>query len=228
MCGAWNAFYVTLGHAGPVATAPVMGFCSRQRSCSSARSKCPTIPSVPCGWPDFEAQPRIEFIDQRQIHGHAFDILEEASLSCGVTSPSQAGSRKASWNGRRTRFPFLALREAVVNAICHRDYSIPGGAIHIAVYDDRLEIISTGLLPPGITVADLKRDHPSRPRNPLIAEPFYLRSLIETVGPRHAKNRDAGAGTAATRTPSSEKRPARSPCDSQQPATIRRLQCGLI
>ena len=45
-----------------------------------------------------------------------------------------------------------------------------------------LEIISTGLLPPGITVADLKRDHPSRPRNPLIAEPFYLRSLIEKWG----------------------------------------------
>ena len=38
------------------------------------------------------------------------------------------------------RFPPLALREALVNALCHRDYSIPGGAVNVAVYDDRLEI----------------------------------------------------------------------------------------
>ena len=50
------------------------------------------------------------------------------------------------------------------------------------MYDDRLEIISTGLLPPGITVADLKRDHASHLRNPLIAEPFYRRALIEKWG----------------------------------------------
>src|SRR5438309_915809 len=48
--------------------------------------------------------------------------------------------------------------------------------------DDRLEIISSGLLPVGITVADLKRSHVSRPRNPLIAEVFYRRGLIERWG----------------------------------------------
>ena len=37
----------------------------------------------------------------------------------------------------------------VVNAICHRDYTIAGGAVHVAMYDDRLEIISSGLLPGG-------------------------------------------------------------------------------
>jgi ATP-dependent DNA helicase RecG len=50
------------------------------------------------------------------------------------------------------------------------------------MYDDRLEIISTGLLPPGITVAELKREHASHLRNPLIAEPFYRRALIEKWG----------------------------------------------
>lgn len=52
----------------------------------------------------------------------------------------------------------------------------------LAIYDDRLEIISSGLLPPGITIADLKRSHVSRPRNPLIAEVFYRRGLSEQWG----------------------------------------------
>jgi hypothetical protein len=50
----------------------------------------------------------------------------------------------------------------MVNALCHRDYAIAGGAVFVAIYDDRLEVISLGLLPPGVTVADLKRDHASQ------------------------------------------------------------------
>lgn len=79
-------------------------------------------------------------------------------------------------------YPPLALREALVNALCHRDYVIPGGAVNVLIFDDRLEVISAGLLPAGITVADLKRDHLSRPRNPLIAEVFFRRGLIERWG----------------------------------------------
>jgi ATP-dependent DNA helicase RecG len=76
----------------------------------------------------------------------------------------------------------MALREALVNAFCHRDYSILGGAIYVAVYDDRLEIISMGTLPPGITVDQLKRPHASVLRNPAIAEVFFRRGLIEKWG----------------------------------------------
>lgn len=79
-------------------------------------------------------------------------------------------------------YPVPALREALVNALCHRDYSIRGGAVHVAIYDDRLEVISSGTLPPGVTVGELKRDHVSRPRNPLITEVFYRRGLIEQWG----------------------------------------------
>lgn len=76
----------------------------------------------------------------------------------------------------------MALREALVNAFCHRDYSIEGGAVSLAIFDDRLEIWSDGTLPFGLKVEDLKRDHLSRPRNPLIAEAFYRRGLIERWG----------------------------------------------
>ncbi len=79
-------------------------------------------------------------------------------------------------------YPPLALREALVNAICHRDYTFAGGAIFVGIFDDRLEVTSLGLLPAGITVADLKRDHASRLRNSLIAGVFYRRGLIEQWG----------------------------------------------
>jgi ATP-dependent DNA helicase RecG len=74
------------------------------------------------------------------------------------------------------------LHEALVNALIHRDYSIYGGAVSVAVYDDRLEIISSGTLPFGLTPEELKRDHESRPRNPLLADVFYRRGLIERWG----------------------------------------------
>src|SRR5208282_1321281 len=65
---------------------------------------------------------------------------------------------------------------------CHRDYSISGGSVSVAIYDDRLEIASTGILPFDLTPADLKRPHPSRPWNPLVAQVFYRRGLIESWG----------------------------------------------
>ena len=43
-------------------------------------------------------------------------------------------------------YPPLATREALANSICHRDYTTPGGAVAIAMYDDHLEIINPGIL----------------------------------------------------------------------------------
>ncbi len=143
----------------------------------------PDYPQCALRMARFRGTTKSEFIDQRQIHGHAFDILAEASLFLERHVPVAGWMEPGKWERQeRAQYPFAALREAVVNAICHRDYSQAGGAVHVAMYDDRLEIISTGLLPPGITVADLKRDHASHLRNPLIAEPFYRRALIEKWG----------------------------------------------
>jgi ATP-dependent DNA helicase RecG len=87
-------------------------------------------------------------------------------------------------------YPVLALREAIANAICHRDYSIAGGAVSIALFDDRLEISSTGVLPFDLKPVDLFRPHASRPWNPLIAQVFYRRGIIETWGRGTIKMRD--------------------------------------
>jgi len=76
----------------------------------------------------------------------------------------------------------LATREAIANALCHRDYAIGGGSIGLAVYDDRLEVTSTGPLHFGLTPVDLFGPHESRPWNPLIARTFYRRGIIEEWG----------------------------------------------
>ena len=147
------------------------------------RRQMPDYPQCALRMARFRGTTKNEFIDQRQIFGHAFQILEEASLFLERHVPVAGWFEEGKWERQeKPQYPFIALREAVVNAICHRDYTIVGGAVHVAMYDDRLEIVSSGLLPPGITVADLKRDHASHLRNPLIAEPFYRRALIEKWG----------------------------------------------
>jgi len=79
-------------------------------------------------------------------------------------------------------YPPLALREAIANAICHRDYATGGSSIGVAMYDDRLEVTSSGTLHFGFTPQALFEPHESRPWNPLIASVFYRRGIIETWG----------------------------------------------
>ncbi|MGH8508632.1 MAG: ATP-binding protein, partial [Gammaproteobacteria bacterium] len=79
-------------------------------------------------------------------------------------------------------YPPLAFREALANAICHRDYATGGSSIGVAMYDDRLEVTSSGTLHFGFTPQALFEPHESRPWNPLIASVFYRRGIIETWG----------------------------------------------
>ena len=84
--------------------------------------------------------------------------------------------RKDVWD-----YPLPALREAVINALIHRDYLEPGD-VQIKIYDDRIWFWNPGKLPEGLTVDMLKRDHPSIPRNRLLATVFYFAGLIEKWG----------------------------------------------
>jgi len=78
-------------------------------------------------------------------------------------------------------WPLLAIREAVANAIAHRDYTIASD-IDVAVFDDRVEIWSPGRLPEGITLKDLSGKHRSVLRNPAIAEMLYFTKYVEKWG----------------------------------------------
>jgi ATP-dependent DNA helicase RecG len=74
------------------------------------------------------------------------------------------------------------MREALANAICHRDYTVAGASVSVAMYDDRLEIVNPGALRFGFTPEALYQPHESRPCNPLIANVFYRAGIIERWG----------------------------------------------
>ena len=85
---------------------------------------------------------------------------------------------------REDRFPVPldALREILLNAVMHRDYSHYSGYVAIVVFDDRIEIRSYGRLPSGITVKKLSGKHDSKPVNPLIAGAFSPHGAVEVWG----------------------------------------------
>lgn len=124
-----------------------------------------------------------EFLDNRQEVGNAFDLLIRAQRFLRDHLPV-AGRVVPSLFERidDPLYPPAAMREALANALCHRDYSIPGGSVGVAIYDDRLEITSTGTLPFGLTPEALSEPHTSQPWNPLLADVFFRRGMIEQWG----------------------------------------------
>jgi predicted HTH transcriptional regulator len=77
--------------------------------------------------------------------------------------------------------PPVAVREAIINAVVHTDYSQRGGPIRVAFFDDRLEVENPGLLPFGLTVEDM-REGVSRLRNRVIGRVFRELGYIEQWG----------------------------------------------
>jgi ATP-dependent DNA helicase RecG len=78
-------------------------------------------------------------------------------------------------------FPHAAIREALLNAVVHKDYS-SGIPIQISVYDNKIVIWGSGQLPPDWTLERLLGKHPSAPYNPLIAHAFFRAGYIESWG----------------------------------------------
>jgi len=130
----------------------------------------------------FKGIEKTSFIDRKQVSGNAFQLLGEAE-SFVRRNTAVAGHIEEGKMERidEPEYPFPAVREALINAICHRDYSSRSGSITMTIYDDRLEIANTGLLF-DITLDDLKKTHTSHPRNPTIVNVFYRRGLIEAMG----------------------------------------------
>lgn len=131
----------------------------------------------------FKGTEKGNFIDSRHIFGNAFQLLREAenfiNRNTAIVSNLKTGKLTRE---DKPEYPFDAIREALINAICHRDYGSPGGSITITIFDDRLEIANSGTLPPDITLDDLKKPHTSHPRNPRIINVFYRRGFIEAMG----------------------------------------------
>lgn len=87
-----------------------------------------------------------------------------------------AAQREDHWD-----YPLEAVREAVINAVCHRDYENTGH-VQVRMYDDRMEVWNPGMLVPGLSVEALAEIHTSQPRNPVIANCLYRAGHIERWG----------------------------------------------
>ncbi len=80
----------------------------------------------------------------------------------------------------QTEYPPFAVREALVNAVCHRDYRLRGSSVEIHMRPDSLEIISPGGLPAYITIENIVEEHYSR--NPRLVNGLYQWGYIEELG----------------------------------------------
>jgi predicted HTH transcriptional regulator len=81
----------------------------------------------------------------------------------------------------RWTVPAVAVREAIINAIVHADYSQRGSPIRVAVFGDRIEVENPGLLPLGLTIEDIQKGV-SKLRNRVIGRVFHELGLIEQWG----------------------------------------------
>jgi len=124
-----------------------------------------------------------EIVDNRQEQMNAFAMVREGMAFLERTMPLGARFPEGKiFREDRFPVPLDALREILLNAVMHRDYSHYSGYVAIVVFDDRIEIRSYGRLPNGITVKQLSGRHDSKPTNPLIAGAFHRTGAVEVWG----------------------------------------------
>lgn len=117
---------------------------------------------------------------QEIVEGNLFNILNEVP----VLLNNKFFTKKIDFEGlqriEKGEYPVAALREMLLNALVHKNYS--GAPIQLRIYDDKITIWNEGKLPEGLTFEALKRQHPSRPRNPLIADVCFKGGYIDAWG----------------------------------------------
>ena len=127
----------------------------------------------------FETDDDLKF--QNEIHGNLFEQIEKA-MDLLFTKYIKAAISYEGINRVETyEYPRDAVREALLNAIAHKDYS-GGVPIQISVYSDKIIIWNEGHLPENWTVKNLLEKHASRPYNPDIANTLFRSGYIESWG----------------------------------------------
>jgi ATP-dependent DNA helicase RecG len=138
----------------------------------------------------FKGTDRIHIYDRQDITDDLLTQFNEAILflkrHLNVRSEIVGVNRRDIYE-----IPFEALREAIANAIIHRDYNVRGTSITIEVYDDRVEITNPGGLPKGLAIKDFGKI--SIRRNEHIADLFFRMDKVELAGTGIRRMKDAMA-----------------------------------
>ena len=127
----------------------------------------------------FRGVTRIEFIDSKEIKGPFYKMLDdvEAFLKRNKRIASKVVEFK---RVDIPEYPYEAIREAIINAIAHRDYTRRGAPIIISIFDDRVEISNPGGLLPGLNIKNLEGRHETR--NEKICSIFHHTMDMEKFG----------------------------------------------
>lgn len=127
----------------------------------------------------FKGIDRTLFIDSQEIKGPLYKMLDEVEMFF------ERNTRLASKIVEFKRvdipeYPYEAIREALINAIAHRDYTYRWAPIMCSIFDDRIEISSPGSLLPGLNISHLEGHHATR--NKIICDIFHETKDMEKFG----------------------------------------------
>lgn len=129
----------------------------------------------------FAGTTSVRFLDEKTFEGNLLSQMEHALAFVARNTRQEIRITGRPEREAIAEYPEDAVREAIVNAVCHRDYAAVG-TTQVRIYDDRLEVWNPGALPPELSIESLSREHPSRPRNPRLAQALYRARLIEHWG----------------------------------------------
>ena len=123
------------------------------------------------------------FRDNQRAEGNFFQLLDAGVAFCFKhLSLSGRITNHSLEREEHLEVPYHALREALINALCHRHWERYNLTISLAIYDDRIEIASPGIFPPQITPENIKEPHESYPHNLKVAEALYRMTYLENWG----------------------------------------------
>ena len=128
----------------------------------------------------FKDKTRLEIIDRKESSANIFKLLEEVRIF--FKRNTREGRVVKGFNGISIfEYPFAAVREAIINALAHRDYTIDTSPITFYIYEDRIEIISPGKLLSPLSIENLGKGNPIH-RNKNISYILSKTKHMEFVG----------------------------------------------
>ena len=146
-----------------------------------ANRKMPEYPQCLLRLARFKGTDKTVFMDNQRIHGNLFRLLD-AAMAFIFKHLSLSGTTNTLEREEHLTVPYKAIREGVVNSLCHRSWRDASCSVAIAIYDDRVEIENPGSFPIGWDLEKIKTRHGSKPRNPVIADVLYMRKILESWG----------------------------------------------
>lgn len=124
----------------------------------------------------FQGTTPLNFISRREVGGSLTEQIDGALHF--VREHTRLAAKISGFERREiTEYPEVAIREALANAVTHRDYALRGDEVRVAIFDDRLEVQSPGLLPRPLTLRSLGQEHVLR--NRLVAQLLFNVRYIE-------------------------------------------------